>query len=234
MPWATCWRLHGARTSISTRAKVRPGRSVVTSGGRGVVRLFHHGVVGWRVTPKARPARSVPLRASIRAKPSWRRWTSNRLANRSACSAGSPAFPHTHARHRRSPAAQTPAASADSAAGCAEAAGGLTASAPGGCPLSVPGTMLASRAWRRASENPGRYLWGGDRAEARVTGGRTAGPAAVRAAIACTKARRPCLDRRRRHLAGRQRRPRHRRARGAAIRGTIRSWVRPQTGTRRA
>jgi len=94
--------------------------------------------------------------------------------------------------------------------------------------------MLASRAWRRASENPGRYPWGGDRAEARVTGGRTAGPAAVRAAIACTKARRPCLDRRRRHLAGRQRRPRHRRARGAAIRGTIRSWVRPQTGTRRA
>lgn len=32
MPWATYRRLHGARTSISTRSKVRPGRSVVTSG----------------------------------------------------------------------------------------------------------------------------------------------------------------------------------------------------------
>ena len=53
-------------------------------GRRVVVRLVHHGVDGGKVTPKARPAGSVPSRASTSAKPSWRRWTSNRSANRSA------------------------------------------------------------------------------------------------------------------------------------------------------
>jgi hypothetical protein len=41
----TCLR-HDARTSSSVSAKVRPGCSVVTSAGSGVVRSFHHDVDG--------------------------------------------------------------------------------------------------------------------------------------------------------------------------------------------
>ena len=90
-PWATCCRLHGARTSSSTRAKARPGRPVVISGGSVAVRLRHHRVTGYMVTRKAKSASSVPPRASAKAKPSWRRWASNRSANKSAWSS-----PHSY------------------------------------------------------------------------------------------------------------------------------------------
>ena len=48
---------HGARTSSSVNAKVRPGYSVVTSAGKGAVRSFHQEVDGRSGIPVAKPTR---------------------------------------------------------------------------------------------------------------------------------------------------------------------------------